>query len=52
MVRANERLVNIGKEIITSIDDLPEELEELDPFLDETAQITFDLVTLSKVAKK
>lgn len=52
LVRANERLVNIGKEIITSIDDLPEELEELDPFLDETAQITFDLVTLSKVAKK
>jgi len=52
LARANERLVRIGKEKITSIDDLPEELEELDPFLDETAQITFDLVTLSKVAKK
>tara|TARA_B110000114_G_scaffold171549_1_gene197464 strand:+ start:535 stop:2604 length:2070 start_codon:yes stop_codon:yes gene_type:complete len=51
LVRANERLISIGKEKISSIDDLPEELEELDPFLDETAQITFDLITLSQVAK-
>jgi len=50
--RANERLVALGKEKITTIDDLPEDLEELDPFLDETAKITFDLVTLGKVAKK
>ncbi len=52
LVRANERLAAIGKEKIASIDDLPEELEDLDPFLDETAKITFDLVTLGKVAKK
>lgn len=52
LARANERLVNLGKEKITSIDDLPEDLEELDPFLDETAKITFDLVSLGKVAKK
>ena len=32
--------------------DLPDDLEELDPFLDETAKITFDLVSLGKVVKK
>lgn len=50
--RANERLVRLGKEKVTSLDDLPEDLDELDPFLDETARITFDLVNLGKVAKK
>ncbi|MGB1261381.1 MAG: carboxy terminal-processing peptidase [Cognaticolwellia sp.] len=52
LTRANERLVAMGKEIVSSLDDLPEELAELDPFLDETAKITFDLVSLGKVAKK
>lgn len=41
--RANERLVMMGKEKVTDLDDLPEDLEALDPFLDETAKITFDL---------
>ena len=50
--RANERLVMMGKEKVESLDDLPEDLEALDPFLDETAKITFDLVSLGKVAKK
>jgi len=50
--RANERLVMLGKEKITSLDDLPEELDGLDPFLDETAKITFDLIALGRVAKK
>ncbi|GHE90786.1 carboxy terminal-processing peptidase [Thalassotalea profundi] len=49
--RANERLAVLGKEKVTSLDDLPEELEELDPFLDETARITFDLITLGQLAK-
>ena len=52
LTRANERLVLMGKEKVTDLDDLPEDLEELDPFLDETAKITFDLVSLGKVAKK
>ena len=52
LVRANERLVILGKEKVTSLDDLPDELDELDPFLDETARITFDLVSLGRVAKK
>ncbi|MBA6390780.1 carboxy terminal-processing peptidase [Colwellia sp. BRX10-3] len=50
--RANERLTIMGKEKVTDLDDLPEDLEALDPFLDETAKITFDLVSLGKVAKK
>ncbi|WP_448548717.1 carboxy terminal-processing peptidase [Thalassotalea fusca] len=50
--RANERLAMLGKEPVKSLDDLPEELEELDPFLDETAKITLDYVSLGKVAQK
>ncbi|WP_448564260.1 carboxy terminal-processing peptidase [Thalassotalea ganghwensis] len=52
LARANERLVAMGKEKITSLDDIPEELRELDPFLDETARITFDFVNIDKLAKK
>ena len=52
LVRANERLAVMGKEKVTSLEDLPDELDELDPFLDETAKITFDLVSLGRVAKK
>ena len=50
--RANERLINMGKEPVEDIEDLPDDLDELDAFLDETARITFDLVSLGKVAKK
>jgi carboxyl-terminal processing protease len=52
LIRANERLVVMGKEKVKSLDDLPDDLDELDPFLDETAKITFDLISLGKVAKK
>ncbi|MBL4764563.1 MAG: carboxy terminal-processing peptidase [Colwellia sp.] len=52
LIRANERLVAMGKESVTTLDDLPDELDELDPFLDETARITFDLISLGKIAKK
>lgn len=52
LVRANERLVVMGKDKVESLEDLPDELEELDPFLDETAKITFDLISIGKVAKK
>ena len=50
--RANERLAMLGKEAVKSLDDLPDDLEDLDPFLDETAKITFDFVSLGKVAQK
>ena len=52
LARANQRLVAMGKEKVESLEDLPEELDELDPFLDEGARITFDLVSLGKLAKK
>ncbi|MFD2166569.1 carboxy terminal-processing peptidase [Thalassotalea euphylliae] len=52
LVRANERLGRLGLAKVENLDDLPEALDELDPFLDETAKITFDLVALGKVAKK
>jgi carboxyl-terminal processing protease len=52
LIRVNERLVLMGKEKVKSLDDLPDELETLDPFLDETAKITFDLISLGKMAKK
>jgi len=52
LVRVNERLTVMGKELVTSLDDLPDDLDDLDPFLDETAKITFDLVSLGKIAKK
>jgi len=52
LIRVNERLLVMGKEKVTSLEDLPDELTELDPFLDETAKITFDLISLGKVAKK
>ena len=42
----------MGKEKVTDLDDLPEDLEKLDPFLDETAKITLDLVSLDKMVKK
>ena len=42
--RANERLARLGKDQITSLDDMPEDFEEIDPFLDEAANITYDLL--------
>ncbi|GAC14815.1 carboxy terminal-processing peptidase [Aliiglaciecola lipolytica] len=48
--RANERLVRAGHEKVEKLDDLPEDLEELDPFLDEAANITFDLVSTGMYA--
>ena len=52
LIRTNERLVSMGKAKVTTLDDLPDDLDELDPFLDETARITFDLISLYKIAKK
>jgi len=52
LVRVNERLVKLGKATVKNLDDLPDELDELDPFLDEAAKITFDLVSLGRMAKK
>ncbi len=49
LLRTNARLAAIGEKPVESLDDdLPEQLTELDPFLTEAANITFDLVNLSK----
>lgn len=52
LVRVNEQLSLIGKEKIKDLDDLDDELDDLDPFLDEAARITFDFISLGKIAKK
>lgn len=50
--RANERLVRLGKPVVKDLENLPDELSDLDPFLDEAANITFDLANSSRYAKK
>ena len=52
LIRANERLLGMGKSKVLTLDDLPDDLDNLDPFLDEAARITFDLISLDKIAKK
>ncbi len=52
LLRVNEQLALLGKEKITKLDDLSNELDDLDPFLDETTRITFDLISLGKIAQK
>ena len=49
-MRANERLQRMGLESVASLDDLPEDMEELDPFLDEAANITFDMIGTGRYA--
>lgn len=48
--RINERLVRMGKEKIKDLDDVPEDMEEIDPFLDEAVNITLDVVNTGKYA--
>jgi len=46
LLRINERLQRMGLEKVVSVDDdFPESLDEIDPFLDEAANITFDMVS-------
>ena len=52
LVRVNEQLVLLGKDKISDLDDLEEQLDDLDPLLDEAARITFDFISLGKIAKK
>ena len=50
LARANERLLSRGLEVVTKLDDLPEEQDDIDPFLDEAANITYDLLSTGKYA--
>ena len=49
--RVNERLERLGLAKVTSLDDeLPDALSEIDPFLDEAAMITYDLIASGSYA--
>ena len=50
LARANERLTRLGKEPVESLEDIPDDVEELDPFLDEAANFTFDMLNTGKYA--
>jgi carboxyl-terminal processing protease len=50
LMRINERLVRLGLEKVENLDDLPEELEAVDPFLEEAANITYDVLSMGKYA--
>ncbi|MFT6988853.1 MAG: carboxyl-terminal processing protease [Paraglaciecola sp.] len=50
LMRTNERLARLGLEKVENLDDLPDELETVDPFLEEAANITYDVLTLGKYA--
>jgi carboxyl-terminal processing protease len=51
LLRVNERLQRMGLEKVVSLeDDLPESLDKIDPFLDEAANITFDMVSSGSYA--
>ncbi len=49
LTRVNERLQRLGLPVVENLDeDLPEALDEIDPFLSEAANITFDLINTTK----
>ncbi|XOV77927.1 MAG: carboxy terminal-processing peptidase [Aestuariibacter sp.] len=50
LTRVNERLKRMGMEPVTKLDDVPEDLEMGDPFLEEAIQISFDVVSSGKYA--
>ncbi|TMO78159.1 carboxy terminal-processing peptidase [Pseudoalteromonas sp. S3785] len=52
LARTNERLKRLGKDPIENLDDVPEVIEELDPFLEEAALITQDYINFGRIAKK
>lgn len=52
LTRNNERLKRLGQEAVKNLDDLPDVLDKLDPFLEEAALITQDLINYGLVAKK
>ncbi|CAM3977693.1 carboxy terminal-processing peptidase [Pseudoalteromonas byunsanensis] len=51
LARNNERLKRLGLEQVEKLDDLPEVISELDPYLEEAALITQDLISFGRLAK-
>ena len=52
LTRANERLLRLGLPNVENLDDLPEALDDIDPYLSEAANITLDMVETGKYAFK
>ncbi|MDN4504211.1 carboxy terminal-processing peptidase [Alteromonadaceae bacterium BrNp21-10] len=50
LLRANERLARLGKEKVADLEELPDDLDEIDPFKVEAANITFDVIATGKYA--
>jgi carboxyl-terminal processing protease len=52
LARINERLARINVKPIKDLDNIPDSITDLDPFLEETARITADLMLQGRYAKK
>ncbi|RVU40840.1 carboxy terminal-processing peptidase [Rheinheimera riviphila] len=52
LARTNERLARLKLPTVKKVEDAPETLEKLDPFLEEAALITADLIMSNRLAKK
>ncbi|MDN3489932.1 MULTISPECIES: carboxy terminal-processing peptidase [unclassified Pseudoalteromonas] len=52
LARTNERLKRLGKQPVENLDDVPEVIEKLDPFLEEAALITQDYIRYGRMAKR
>ncbi|MBE0367853.1 carboxy terminal-processing peptidase [Pseudoalteromonas aurantia] len=51
LARTNTRLKRLGLEAVTDLDDVPDVIGELDPYLEEAALITQDLISFGRLAK-
>ena len=51
LVRTNERLKRLGLKSVEDLDDVPDVISELDPYLEEAALITQDLIQYGRLAK-
>lgn len=51
LARTNERLKRLGLEPVKDLDNVPEIISELDPYLEEAALITQDLIQYGRLAK-
>jgi carboxyl-terminal processing protease len=49
--RTNERLKRLGQEPVKDLDDVPDVIAELDPYLEEAALITQDMINYGRLAK-
>lgn len=52
LARVNQRLLRLKLPLIKKIEDVPEQLEKLDPFLEEAALITTDLAMTGRIASQ